>query len=373
MPNYELTLIDVIEELSAQKDIYHRPMRIAQDIMNADVKTLTLDHTVSQCQQFMENHRVRHATVIDLPNDKEQKAYFIGVVSERDILRVNSPVTKKADKVEADKRALRQLVAQIVARKPKSVSPHTPIEDLITMMISHHIDLLPVIRHEDVVGMITTTDLLSIFLEIKKTVFALFPEFKENALHPENNPENSTKSDFLLSWIGQTAQDIMSKELVYLGPRENLAKAIEVMQGAEIRHLPVIDDRGDLVGLVSDRNILQNLPYIARRPPSPPKKFREHLFLTNISDKCLELPLEKIMKRKVFHVSPGSSIFEAVETLLSNRISCLPIVDEKDNPLGIITITDLMRTLLAVYEPISKTTTSQTNHKDLSPDSAYKM
>jgi len=350
MENDQLTLIDVIEEMSVGKDVCLRPMRIAQDIMNADVKTLTLDHTVRQCRQFMEDHRVRHAPVVDTPYGKEKKARFIGVVSERDVLRVNAPDVKITDKEKADKRALRQLLAQIVARKPKSVSPQTPVKDVITTMDSNHIDMVPVVQDGDVVGVVTTTDLLKLFVEIDKVVRAFFPESGEGGLPAETGSESSAKTESLLSWISQTAQEIMSTELIYLKPKDTLAMAIEVMQDAEIRHLLVIADQGDLVGLVSDRNILQNLPYVARRPPSPPKKFREHLFLTNSSAKCLELPLEQIMKRNVLHVTP----------VLTKKISCLPILDDNDNPLGMITVTDLMRTLLAIYDPINKSTASQT-------------
>jgi len=360
MESDELTLIDVIEEMSAGKDLCLKPMRTAQDVMNADVKTLTLDHTVGQGRQFMEDHRIRHATVVDFPCGKEEKAQFIGVVSQRDILRVNAPDAKITDKEKTDKRALRQLIGQIVARKPKSVSPQTPVEDVITTMLSRHIDMVPVVQDADVVGIITTTDLLKLFMEIKRAVPVLFPESLEGKLPAETDPGASARAERLISWLNQTVQEIMSKELICLEPQDTLARAIEVMQDGQVRHLLVINDQGHLVGLVSDRNILRNLPYIARRPPSPPKTFREHLFLTKSSVNCLELPLGRIMKRKVLYVGPDCNILEAAESLHMKRISCLPVVDDGENPQGIITVADLMRTLLAIYEPINKSTASQT-------------
>jgi len=101
MESDQLTLIGVTEELSASKDVCLRPMRVAQDIMNAYVKTLTLDHTVNQCRQFMEKHRVRHATVVDPPYGKEKKARFIGVVSERDVLRVRQKGLETTDSADS--------------------------------------------------------------------------------------------------------------------------------------------------------------------------------------------------------------------------------------------------------------------------------
>jgi len=66
MENGQLKLIDVIEEMclsrldsakrattGTEKDVCFQPMRLARDIMNTDVKTLTLDHNVSHCLRFM--------------------------------------------------------------------------------------------------------------------------------------------------------------------------------------------------------------------------------------------------------------------------------------------------------------------------------
>jgi CBS domain-containing protein len=88
MESGQFKLIDVIEEISSNKNIHLRPMRIASDIMNKNIKTLTLDHTVKQCLKFMKSHKVRHVPIVDLPYEEEReqgqhKPYFIGIVSER--------------------------------------------------------------------------------------------------------------------------------------------------------------------------------------------------------------------------------------------------------------------------------------------------
>jgi len=359
MANEQWTLIDVVEKMSARQDVGLKPMRVAQDIMTADVKTLILDHTVKQCLQFMESHRVRHAPVVDPPYGNQEKACFIGVVSRRDVLRLNAPDAENTDKEDTDIRALRQLLTQIVARKPKSASPQTPVQDVISTMILHHIDMVPVLDHGDVVGILTTTNLLKLLLGLDKIVGQLFPEPEHGVFPAGTDSKTSTEAEIVFSWISQTVQEIMSKELICLGPQDTLARAIEVTQNAEIRHLLVTDEQGKLVGLVSDRDILRNLPYVARRPPSPPKRFREHLFATRPSAKCLELPLERIMRQKVLHVMSGCGIFEAADTLFRKRIGCLPVLDDQENLRGIVSVTDLMRALLAVYEPMDKSTSSQ--------------
>jgi len=60
------------------------------------------------------------------------------------------------------------------------------------------------------------------------------------------------------------------------------------------------------------------------------------------------------MVRKVLHILPGYSVCEAAEILYKKKISCLLVVDEHEKIRGIVTVTDLMRALLDVYEPTSQ-------------------
>jgi CBS domain-containing protein len=375
MENEQFTFIDMIEEMclsrlgsakrarmGTEKNFCLKPMRVARDIMNTDVKTLTLDHTVKHCLKYMEGHRIRHVAVVDLPNEGETKPYFIGIVSERDVLRLSPPDAKENSKQEVDQRALRQLLVNIVARKPKSVSLQTPVRDVIMTMICNHIDMVPVLDDADLVGFITTTDLIKLFFRLDKVIHRLCPELKKGALGSRKagslpadiSSESSAKAKILSSRVSRTVQEIMTKQVICLEPQDNLARAIEILHTDEFRHIPIIDEQAEFVGLVSDRDILRNLPFAGRRSPSPPKRFREHLFATDSWTKSLQLPLESIMARKVLHILPGCSVCEAAEILYNKKISCLPVVDEHKKIRGIVTVTDLMRALLAVYEPTEK-------------------
>jgi acetoin utilization protein AcuB len=354
MENGQFQLIDVIEEMCIQKDIRPAPMRVAQDIMNADVKALTLDHTVQQCLNFMEARRVRHAPVVDLLYEEAEtpKPYFIGVVSQRDVLRLSAPDGEETSKRKIDRRALRQLLVNVVARKPKSVTPQTPIADVIMTMTENHIDMVPVLDDDELIGIITTTDLMWLFFRLNKAVHQLYPELKKGARPIDMASESSAKTEILFSWVFRGVQEIMSEQVICLETQDNLARAIEVLQTEEFRHIPIIDEQGKFAGLVSDRDILRKLPFAGRRPPSPPKRFREHLFATDSWTKSLQLPLDSIMKRKVLHILPGCSVSEAADILYSKKISCLPVIDEQEKLRGIVTVTDLMRALLAAYEPV---------------------
>ena len=105
----------MIEQMCARKAVCLESLHVAQDIMNSDVKTLTLDHNINQCLKFMERYKVRHVPVIDFPYEGEKQIRFIGVVSQRDVLRLSAHDAKGYITQETDKRALRQLLVQIVS------------------------------------------------------------------------------------------------------------------------------------------------------------------------------------------------------------------------------------------------------------------
>lgn len=352
MENGQYTLVDMIEEMCTQQDVCLKPMRIARDIMNTNVRTLTLDHTVNQFLKFMENHRVRHVPVVDLPCEGEKKPFFIGVVSQRDVLRLNSQNVVKNGKQKIDQKALRQLLVQIVARKPKSVSPQTPVQDVIMTMTLNHIDMVPVLDNADLVGVITTNDLMKLFFRLDKAAHQLFPKLKKGAAFVDMASESSARAKMLFSRLYQTVQEIMTEQVICLEPQDNLDRAIKIMQSEKCRHILITDEQGKFVGVVSDRDILQNLPYAGKRPPSPPKIFREYLFATDPWTESLQLTIESVMSRKTLNILPGRSVCKAADILYNKKISCLPVVDEQDKLCGIVTVTDLIRALLSVYEPV---------------------
>jgi len=351
MKNEQFKLIDLIEQICSEKGVNPEPMRLAMDIMNTNVKTLTLDHTVNQCLQFMKGRRIRHVPVVDLPCDGETKPYFVGVVSERDVLRLNAPDSGENGKQKKDHRALRQLLLQIVTRKPKFVSPQTPVQEIIKVMTCNHIDMVPVLEGADLVGIITTTDLIKLFFRLEDLIHKLCPELNEDLPLSETASESSSKAKILNNWFHRTVQEVMTEQLISLEPEEFIARAIEVMQAEECRHLPIIDEQGKFIGLVSDRDILRNLPYAGKRPPSAPKRFREHLFAADSWTTNFLIPLENIMVRNVLHISPNCKIREATDILYKKKISCLPVIDKEENLRGILTVTDIIRELLTAYEP----------------------
>ena len=127
---------------------------------------------------------------------------------------------------------------------------------------------------------------------------------------------------------------IMHKHLVTVPPDTNLKKAKDIIQEKRINHLLVVNEDGNLVGIVSDRDVKQSWASSATA-----LSVHELNYLLN------QLTVEAIMVKKIITISPGTTIERAAYIMQENRINALPVM-EGDKLVGIITSTDVMGVLL---------------------------
>jgi len=355
--NRQYRLIDLIDDMCNGKDVFFRSVRNVKDVMTYDVKKLTPDDTIETCLKTMRENEIRHIPVMDTATE-EGKQYFVGIVSQRDVFRQISPYLGKIGQEDSDLKALKQLLGKIVTRKPKCVSPETPIQDMIAIMVRDRIDSVPVLRDKDLVGIITATDVLKLFVRLH-AIAQLSRETAETEQSRRFIDLLSGDSDhtvLALSSVLRTVEDIMAKRVVCLEEQDNLAKAIEVMQTGKFRHVPVVDRQKRLTGVISDRDILLLLPFRTVQPRPRTEVFRAELFDVDPNEPGIKQPINRIMKCGMVHVQPSCSFHDAVKMLYEKKISCLPVTDDEKKILGIVTLTDVMRGLLAAYALFEKTT-----------------
>ncbi len=116
-----------------------------------------------------------------------------------------------------------------------------------------------------------------------------------------------------------------------LGPEGNLAEVSDLMRERTIRHVPIVSPEGELVGLVTHRDLLarafgggEDLPRSIRRP-----------YLES-------MPVTDIMVTLVETAAPDAELSEAACQMLSRRHGCLPILEE-GRIIGILTSSDFVR------------------------------
>ena len=351
MPDEEFRLVDLLDDLSAGKNVFFKMVCQVKDVMTKDVKALTLDDTVEACIKFMKENRVRHIPVIDSPAGEDGKQCFVGIVSQRDVFRQVSPYLGKIGQEDSDTEALKQPLVQLVTRSPKSVSPETPIKEMISIMVDNHINMVPVLVEQNLVGIVTSTDILKLFMRLD-TIRHLCSKVEETEQRGRFVDLLSGNSDEVMpafSRILRTVADIMTEEVVCLQERDSLAKVMEVMQKGKLRHVPIVDKQKKLVGIISDRDVLRYLPYHNRPFERGTEVFRGRLFDVAPNEQATQQDLQQIIRRDVTNVLPSCDFYTAVKMLYEMNISCLPVTDEEKKLVGIVTVTDVMRGLLAAY------------------------
>ena len=133
-------------------------------------------------------------------------------------------------------------------------------------------------------------------------------------------------------WIDnyRTVERFMAKDLFTVRPGDIIDFAASMMNWKHIRHVPVEDDKGNLVGIVSSRELL------------------EILSTDKLAGKK-EIVVKDVMKTDVATIAPDTSSLEALRIMRENEIGCLPIV--KDGKLiGIITAHDFLTVSTKLFE-----------------------
>lgn len=125
-------------------------------------------------------------------------------------------------------------------------------------------------------------------------------------------------------------EEIMNRNVVTVKPSDSIRLAMLMTAQHRIRHLPVIDSSGKLVGIISDRDL---------RDACPSK------LETAQNENIFNRRIDEIMNKNVITAHPLDFVEEAAFTLYENKIGCLPVVD-RDELKGIITETDILHTLV---------------------------
>jgi len=132
---------------------------------------------------------------------------------------------------------------------------------------------------------------------------------------------------------------IMTTDLVTVTPQATLAEARELMHDRRVHHLPVVDEGGDLVGLLTLTNVLAATDSILREPDN-----RIH---------ATDIRVGNVMVTDIATVSEDASLRQAALFLEKHRIGCLPVVD--DGKLrGIITDTDFVGVAINLLEQLEE-------------------
>ena len=127
-----------------------------------------------------------------------------------------------------------------------------------------------------------------------------------------------------------TVNDLMTVAPHTVTPQTPLREVINLMQEEECRQFPVVNASGDLVGIVTDRDIrlILNSPIVLH------EKWQDEALLDTMT-------VESCMTTHPLTVSPDTAAYHAAEMLSAYKFGALPVLDN-GRLVGIITVTDFL-------------------------------
>lgn len=135
-----------------------------------------------------------------------------------------------------------------------------------------------------------------------------------------------------------SVEKIMSRELVTLNIDDDLEKAKAIFDTTNIHHI-LITDNQKLMGIITDRDVFKHLsPSVGTRKETPKDTF------------LLSKKIHLIMNRNLITANVSISLNEAVLLFHGNHISCLPIVNNELEPIGIISWRDIIKLVANNYK-----------------------
>jgi len=120
----------------------------------------------------------------------------------------------------------------------------------------------------------------------------------------------------------------IQRQPVTISPDASLLEARQLIHAKGIRHLPVVDENRNVVGIVTERDLM------AAAPPDSTRKINVSAFMT---------PNERLIS-----ITPDTLIEEAVQLLHDHKIRCLPVLEE-GRLYGIFTETDALSHLVDIF------------------------
>ena len=126
---------------------------------------------------------------------------------------------------------------------------------------------------------------------------------------------------------------IMTKRLVTIEMDDSLTVVKEIFDNVNIHHLLVVES-GKLHGVITDRDLLKALsPNIG----TSSETYRD--------TRTLNKKVHQIMTSKTITLAPDAEVFDAIHIFNNYDVSCIPVVDDKGIPVGIISWRDIIRAI----------------------------
>jgi len=219
-------------------------------------------------------------------------------------------------------------VAAVMVRDPVFVGPDTTARQVVDRMREHKLRGIPVVEGGIPIGIITGSDL------IERAGLGV-----RMSLLPGLEPHEVGHTLDRLHQV--VARDIMTAPIVVVPDSLPLSEAASIMVTHRLKRLPVVDERGALVGILSRVDILRTITDGPERT-----RVSEHDINSNG-----HVRLEKLVRRDVPTVFPDTPITQVVQAVVSTRLNRALVVDAQRRVVGLMTDLELLQRVTPALRP----------------------
>jgi CBS domain-containing protein len=225
-----------------------------------------------------------------------QQSRLVGIFTDRDVLRnvVDAP-DRWPDPIDS-----------VMTRTPLTLVATATAMDALHLMNSHRFRNVPVLNDEgSAVGNLTHFSLM----QLADTLL------RNEAAQAESQPS----AQHSLSFVNLSG--LMSDKPIAVSPETTLAESITTMRTHDIGSLMVVDRRGSIVGVFSERDVLTKVACKLDRLDS--------------------VAVGEYMSRDIIKMSSRDSIASALHNMAQRRIRRLPLISATDKPTGVVSFRDI--------------------------------
>ena len=277
-------------------------MVTAKDLMRTDYVSVDLKDTISQLLGKLKMGKAHSALVFD---GKKYK----GIIAKRFLL---------TSRIHPEK----MKVANVILKRSKAKSsffvptlkPDTNLKEICRLMAAADTHILPVLQKDKVIGVVSSHDVAG----------AIAENYKKLA-----------------------CQELASMAPVTATPDDEIMKVIQKLVRSGIDHLPIVDEQGRLMGMVTMSDLVEKPQLWDMRAQHIPQAASHQQgkrtgYAHGEKTSMMNLPIRNCMTTKsMCCTSPDTKIPEAVRMMDENNVSNIVLV-KNSKPVGILTIKDLL-------------------------------
>ncbi|KZL50397.1 phosphoribulokinase [Nodularia spumigena CENA596] len=151
--------------------------------------------------------------------------------------------------------------------------------------------------------------------------------------------------------MSKTVTDIMTRDPIVLRTETPLKEAIQILAEKRISGIPVVDDVGKLVGIISETDLMWQETGVT--PPAYIMFLDSVIYLQNPATydrelhKALGQTVGEVMSKNPVTIAPEKTVKEAAQLMHDRSVHRLPVIDSESQVVGIVTRGDIVRAMAA--------------------------